>query len=719
MCMSIEKNFHQVHEERNTARKEVKSLEKDKNGKGSVLHQFLDKILKEREEEHNEFKISDYGGLSEAKRKIKEDKEDFKNQGPDISYIKEELGPEFGEVYDTLQEKQKLEDQQFSFTIKAQENPKNQIYKSSLDVINEEISKVNQKYIHNKTENPVFARASELITYKEELAREGHIAITPQTAKDLEKIGDAIAIGRPMLLHGSTGTGKTSLARYAAEHYTGKKAEMIYCNPQFRETTAYGKTGLKANEKGQTETVDIMGPLTRAITEGKVCVLDEFTALPQEQMVFIKGILNARPGDQINIPNDGQKIIAPGFQIILTANLKSEKNKERAGLPPEIANEYNSNNLEIKYTPASEAYDIALARLMNEKGEISLSKYDLDETLPNLMKTISEIQGMYSGQIPEDAKNVPQISNTTGKVKGLEKLVINQRTIASMIDQWKLQALKGNQKSFVEFLDDELAKVIMFKEYSDSDRKLAASWLSLRGFLRTKTETELGLEPNSLKGLKSTNAESLENDISESKQIEDFSIKEIAEFDPFATQSKTFEEEIPEEILQKEKKSQKEALPVETISTKEQFQELITAINPKNYLNEGIMENIDQILPLSIEKDLSKYDGYKFGTEAYPTMDETQNAMKEQGYRPANGAELLYWVKEREEIDNITDKNVIIGGKEYNKYYWLCADESSVLLVGGVREVLSWDRGGGKRYLVLNPREDDWTARGFFLAVRN
>ena len=67
----------------------------------------------------------------------------------------------------------------------------------------------------------------------------------------------------------------------------------------------------------------------------------------------------------------------PGFQMV-PANLKSEKNPERQELPPEVAREFEQNNLKINYTPKEEAYDIMLARLINPDGSVDLSYKDLN-----------------------------------------------------------------------------------------------------------------------------------------------------------------------------------------------------------------------------------------------------------------------------------------------------------------------------------------------------
>lgn len=157
---------------------------------------------------------------------------------------------------------------------------------------------------------------------------------------------------------------------------------------------------------------------------------------------------------------------------------------------------------------------------------------------------------------------------------------------------------------------------------------------------------------------------------------------------------------------------------VKIISSAKQFRSLIDAVNPKDYLNDNIMKNIDQILPLSIENDLSKYDGHRFGTETYNTIDEAGDAMEKWGYRHANPAELLYWIKETEEIDNIKEKYVIIGGEKYNKYYWVCRGGNPFLLVEGNRKIFHWNRQIGERCLYLNNRDDRFNRKGFYLAIK-
>jgi len=338
------------------------------------------------------------GAIKEVKERLKKDKEESlaSEAWLDQTAIEKEI-PEYAEIKSLSETADELSGFEIKQQLNLRQHPQaSNIYHKLLSQARAEHDKTQDSLDKIKEEHPGSYRAHELISYKKGLHQEGHIAPVPSVKEGLDQIGDRMVIGKPMFLHGPTGTGKTSLARLAAERFTGQPPEIVYCNPQTRESHIWGKTGLRPAQgelgrAGAIETVDIFGPLAKAMKEGKAVIFDEFTALPKEQQVFIKGILNAKPGDTVNVVNNGQITIKPGFQMIFTANLKSEKNPERQDLPPEIAREFEQNNLEIQYTPKDESYDIMLARLMNPDGSIDMSWHDLNATLPKFCEAMAEI----------------------------------------------------------------------------------------------------------------------------------------------------------------------------------------------------------------------------------------------------------------------------------------------------------------------------------------
>src|SRR3989338_774958 len=297
-------NFHEVSEKRRELRKAISEL----GDKGVIFEKHYKKPLEEADQEAGDFKVADFGGTKGAKEALRKQKSEYEKEvlenGADVDYetiLKNT--PEISEVQKVMENIADLKDfrmrRMFEILDSRTSLPAKKRNEAVLKTIKEEIRDNEEKL---EQTNPLVLRQAELVEYKENLARSGHICVTPSVEKDLEAIGDRMLTGKPMFLHGPTGTGKTSLARFSATHFTSKDPEMIFCNPQTKESNVWGKTGIKPTKGGAIETVEIYGPLAKAMMDGKTVIFDEFTALPKEQMVFIKGVFNVKAGDRINIP---------------------------------------------------------------------------------------------------------------------------------------------------------------------------------------------------------------------------------------------------------------------------------------------------------------------------------------------------------------------------------------------------------------------------------
>ena len=262
-------------------------------------------------------------------------------------------------------------------------------------------------------------------------------------------------------------------------------------------------------------------------------------------MDFIKGIFNAKVGDRVNVVGNGTVVIQPGFHMIFTANLKSDKNPERQALPPQIAREFEQNNLEIPYVSKAEAYDIIKARLWQRlhtpKGSIRFSWHDLQVTLPNLCAAMTEIQRAYTQATDPDVARVIGELNASGAAPGLKKLVLTQGTVEAVIDAWWDEQQRGTTRSFVVFLDDRLKRALTFGEYPAADRQLAAKILAAKGLLRTLSPTELGLPADTFnfEAARAVLEEkaALKNLLTQSLAVEEISLSALADLDPFGTRT--------------------------------------------------------------------------------------------------------------------------------------------------------------------------------------
>lgn len=580
---SEEINFHQIARERAELRHSLNSLESaESSPEIKAITEKLEEELEDIDQEAKKFSIKEMGGLTEAKKRLRKQKEESeKSAWIDEDSIGRELGPVYNELSKKTEGLENITDFEMArLRGAAQSSYARRVNERILQSVAESKNKLSQEINTIEEENPDIFRAFSLISYKKGLHREGHIASVPSVEKYRYQIGVRMISGKPMFIHGPTGTGKTSIARNSAEHFTGQKPEMVYCNPQTREASIWGKTGLRPSEgeagkHGAFETVDIYGPLSRAAKEGKVVIFDEFTALPKEQQVFIKGLMNAKSGDTVNIMGNGVTAIKPGFQMIFTANLKSEKNPERQDLPPEIAREFEQNNLEVNYTSPEESYDIMLARLMNPDGSIDLSYHDLNITLPQFTKAMAEIQRAYTDKESEEIARLTGTMDASGKRPGLKKLVLTQSTVENIIDAWKIEKQTNlKHPSFAEFLDQRLKTALTFKEYPQADRVLAAKILAAKGFLRTVAPQDLDLPHDSFNfdaaNRLRSNKEAIQELKDQSAKEAHISLKELAQLDTFNKKQKNMAE-AAKEFLPEEEQEDVQFGPRQEIQSNKDF----------------------------------------------------------------------------------------------------------------------------------------------------
>ncbi len=520
-------NYHNIHEQ-------SKILRKD--GKDAGIP--ADILVASEPEERKTFKIKDYGGLSGAKARVEADRVQHESSDYviDRGAITKELGKEaattlvnFEKSYDDFAKLSLRYSQEIRSSIG---NPAKielkkallEAFKSALEVQRLELDALHEQHPH-------LSRVRDLISYREDLFKDGHIAEVPSVKGYLQKIEEAMVEGKPMFLHGPTGTGKTSLAIRTARTLTGSDPEMVYCNPQTKESNIFGKTGIGIDEETKQQVTSFdPAPLIRAMKEGRVVIFDEFTALPKDMMSMLKGIMSAKVGDRRTVTGDGEITVAPGFQMIFTANLKSEKNPERQDIPPEMANEFAQNNLEIRYQSADESFDIMLARLLNQDGSLDMSSHDVEVTLPKLCVVLTEIQKAYTDKIEGDM----------GEQVSLKKIVFNQRTVENIFSRWRTAQLRGTEGDFVSFLDEQLRIPLTFAEYSVKDRTLVAKILARNGFLSTLEPEELGLPADTF----SFNAEVGNDTVRKSTKVVHLTLDEVAHLDPFTIRNAKEKKEI-------------------------------------------------------------------------------------------------------------------------------------------------------------------------------
>jgi MoxR-like ATPase len=452
-----------------------------------------------------------------------------------------------------------------------------------------------------ESENETEARAVRLLRYKRELSEPGHISVTESVEKDIASVLTSIEMGKFFILHGPTGTGKTSIAVKASFMATGQDPFVIACGPQLRESNLWGKIGLVAEERQidatgkmdmATFTEFIHGPLTEAIKEGRGIIFDEFNLLESAQQNMIKAIANKQEGDYIDIPGDGRVKKHPNFHIGAAVNLAGEKHK-REEISSETLREFRPEK--IDYAEVTEAYDVFLARSLDELDQINLSHFDLTSTIPELMKVFVEIQKAYKGKLDMAGLQQLGISQATSmNAKSLGQLntfVLGHWNLKTILQRYFGARNSIDKKSLIEIIDEELLKLL---EINEKDKNLAARILLKSGFLNTlseKQKEDLGIANP---GIPFETETQINTKIEKSKNTKVWNIREIAELDPFNLRTRKTDEDLVS--LDAEIKGE---IPKNNLNTTEQI------INNKKTLAQIQAENATWRAGVSWAKDYS------------------------------------------------------------------------------------------------------------------
>jgi AAA domain (dynein-related subfamily) len=314
-------------------------------------------------------------------------------------------------------------------------------------------------------------KRDDLRRYSEDL-RMTRFAVTPSREAALDALLEAVVQGRPVLMLGPSGTGKTTLV-HELSHRLGVELEVIPGN----EVTAgqlWGTRGLDP-QKG-----DVIrdGIVARAMIDGKLLLWDEANASDEamEKFLKFKAYLTRRAGDLVRVPAEHPDLrrISPRFAFILTGNPKGQKHTTRAEFPPEVARELGEVRLE--YLPEDELFDVCLAHLTDaEVVPLGLEELRTDGVLHNLVRLTHEIQNLYLGE---------SAARGVAGAPTLRKLVIDPGMITAWLNGWAY-ARADRGESLASYIDRQLVMLANSEKYPAEDRALLAQTAARFHFLAT------------------------------------------------------------------------------------------------------------------------------------------------------------------------------------------------------------------------------------------
>ena len=378
---------------------------------------------------------------------------------------------------------------------------------SELEALNEvrkelqELENKKQELLVSSPEAYFGLHLKKLKEYKEDLQK-GKIVETGYVKEQIDDIVARLRVARPVMIYGHLGSGKTELAMHIARNYMGKEALVISGSKHTSLAELYGhqilaidkinhkeldnltreveqkfddwvKENPKSSEaeknrahdrilqiylaqfKGGTISDFFLGPVYRAMVEGRPVIVDEVNAIPHEVLVSLNHILTRRVGDKINIQQDTGKVvkIKDGFGVLMTGNLNQgqERYIDRQDMDPAFLSrlykiEYDylpqktEGSLEDEAGSGNEQFHLLLAKVMDKNGNIE-APGDSIIKLWKLAKAARVIQDVFAGKEISSAYYFQEAGSRSARYL-LKESVLSIRALDNILTQWQKDGYK-------------------------------------------------------------------------------------------------------------------------------------------------------------------------------------------------------------------------------------------------------------------------------------
>lgn len=424
---------------------------------------------KEREEEETNDRVLDATSTPRATEKALEREAIFAHQAKEIlgsegspqrslvQLRKENLIAALREEATIAKERENLFQEETAILAKITKQPTG-AQQDALEEIRSDMKSLDehrQQILESTPEGYFGLHLKELKEHKADLEI-GRIVETPYVKQQAEDIVAHLRANKPVMIYGHLGTGKTELAMHVAKNYIGKEALVISGSKHTSLAELYGHQILAVDkESGATVSDFFMGPIYRAMDEGRPVIIDEVNAIPHEVLISLNHILTRQVGEKINVQQDtGRTVeIKKGFGITMTGNLNQgqERYIDRQDMDPaflsrlyKIEHDYlpqkTEGSLEDEASQDNELFQVMLAKVMDRNGNIEAPQ-DTPHKLWNLAKAARVTQDVFAGREVSNAYYFQEAGGRPVRYL-LKESVLSLRALDNVLNQWQKEGYK-------------------------------------------------------------------------------------------------------------------------------------------------------------------------------------------------------------------------------------------------------------------------------------
>jgi hypothetical protein len=273
------------------------------------------------------------------------------------------------------------------------------------------------------------------------------------------------------------------------------------------------------SQSGVTVSEYILGAVYKCAAEGRVLILDEANYIPPTLLAKLNDILTKRPGERINVQEDGVEpiVVKEGWGIILTGNINhNQKDKRYLGRHEfDLAFRDRIKTIEYNYLPQAtdgkptdhlpenkQLFQVAVAALLAPYRPILRAKTSDGFDKPEILESIENRHG--SMYLPGGAEGLDvlwrlcQFASVTqrafaGEVKdnspyGFTRggvstgyrpdIALSPRVLRGVLEDWRADGFRYN-------VDHYLGKALLERAFSTEDQSYFFQLGKMFGFFGT------------------------------------------------------------------------------------------------------------------------------------------------------------------------------------------------------------------------------------------
>lgn len=192
-----------------------------------------------------------------------------------------------------------------------------------------------------------------------------------------------------------------------------------------------------------------LGPMYRAMEQGRPVIIDEVNAISHEVLISLNHALTRREGEGVMVSKDGRIItVKKGYGVIMTGNLNQgqERYVDRKDMDPaflsriyKIPYDYlpqkTEGPLKDEAGPQNELFHLMLAKVMDKNGNIEMPG-DTIEKLWYLAEAARVTQNVFAGKEVREAHYFRQEGQTPIPYF-LQEQVLSLRALEQILEYWQ------------------------------------------------------------------------------------------------------------------------------------------------------------------------------------------------------------------------------------------------------------------------------------------